>query len=274
MAKAKNFIKGLCPPFLYQALGNFRNRNQQSLAIIFSGNYFSYKEAAEKAQGYEGVDIVKYSIDEVAKYELLRQQSPWIDPREQQLITAMGIIRYQMGSENPINVLDFGGGAGRHYLLAEKFFAKHNIKKWTICETEVMTEAATALKFTKNVDFNTDIESLTLSFDIVHTSAAIQYTENPSNIYDVFLKLNPKFIIVNRLPFISGIEDRLTIQKVTRENQVMTMPAWFFSESKWIKKFENNFEIVARWEVPGEQYPLDSQNIMLQGLLLKNKMLT
>jgi putative methyltransferase (TIGR04325 family) len=56
------------------------------------------------------------------------------------------------------------------------------------------------------------------------------------------------YIIVDRTAFLSDHRDRLTIQHVPACIYPASYPAWFFSESRFLKEFAGPYELLGSFE--------------------------
>lgn len=104
--------------------------------------------------------------------------------------------------------------------------------------------------------------------DLILLSSVIQYIEKPYDLLKKIINCGLGFII-DRTVFIKGDKDRLTIQKVPPEIYKASYPAWFFSETKFLKYFEGKYELVEEFSA------FDNANIpsRYKGLFLGERML-
>ncbi len=115
-------------------------------------------------------------------------------------------LRVSLGLLNispKMNVLDFGGGGGSHYTIAKVLFPLVNFK-WCVVETTQMsTEAAKVLE-SSELKFFSDIPTAKNwlgEVDLVYTSSAIQYTENPLRTLKDLVAVNAKNFFITRTVF-------------------------------------------------------------------------
>ena len=97
-------------------------------------------------------------------------------------------------------VIDFGGAAGIHFYLSKLFIP--NLKSWIVIETEAMVEqqelsGEDKLKFS-TID-NLDFEDL--DCDLLYSSSALQYLEDPIQTLSRLIQIRPKMILIARTPF-------------------------------------------------------------------------
>ena len=67
--------------------------------------------------------------------------------------------------------------------------------------------------------------------DAILLSSVIQYIEQPYDLLKKIINYGLEFIIIDRIAFIKGDKERLTVQKVSPKIYKASYPAWFFSES-------------------------------------------
>lgn len=103
--------------------------------------------------------------------------------------------------KNITKVLDFGGGAGYHYFITEKLFP-NLISKWIIIENKTMVRLCNNLTNSKNLFFQNNLKT-NHKVDIFFSSCAINYLNNPVNIFKKISKINCKYLYFTRMPLTS-----------------------------------------------------------------------
>jgi putative methyltransferase (TIGR04325 family) len=102
-----------------------------------------------------------------------------------------------------LNVIDFGGSFGIHYLIARNFLGKEISIKWNVVEqAKIKTEAEkhfanNDLKFFDSIDkAKVDLGIV----DLVFTSCTLCYLENPIEQLQDLIKINAKYLCICRNP--------------------------------------------------------------------------
>lgn len=234
----------------------------------FFGNYKNYEEVLKFTEGYEKNEIIEYVYHQTLQGIKTREQNHQLNARYQQLLAALYIAQNSM--EDGLTILDFGGALGAHYFSIINLLRRDTIKNWIVCETSLMSSkgqqnlADNKLKFISNIE-----ECKNVRIDIVLASCSLQYLEDPMKMLETLIGLNAGALILNRVPFIDEEKDRLTLQVVPEQLHGGSMPAWFFSKSKWMSKLLKKYQLIAQWPVPEDVVCLDGKSIVYQGFVLK-----
>jgi putative methyltransferase (TIGR04325 family) len=80
-------------------------------------------------------------------------------------------------------------------------------------------------------------------------SGVIQYLERPYELLEEIISKNFKYILIDRTLFIDDSEDRLTIQKVPKKIYEASYCCWFLSESKFLNRILNKYELIYDFEI-------------------------
>jgi putative methyltransferase (TIGR04325 family) len=100
----------------------------------------------------------------------------------------------------PLNVLDFGGGCGFHYLRVAP--SLRIPLRWAIVETPTMAERARKVA-NGRFDVFTSIDEAVAGLgriDLVHASSAVQYVPEPLATLKSLVSQRPKFFLLARFP--------------------------------------------------------------------------
>lgn len=124
-----------------------------------------------------------------------------LDLESYRVLTATGFaISQSIQSQQAINVIDFGGGAGRHFFIADKIFPL-KIEKYLIIETPEMVKSCSILNNEK-ITFESSInQSVPTEWDLLFSSGALHYTQNPIQSLRDLLSLRPKFVYFTKTLF-------------------------------------------------------------------------
>ena len=114
-----------------------------------------------------------------------------------------------------LKVLDFGGGGGYHYTLAQHALGDGCKIKWNIIETESMCRSGQAIA-DENLKFFSNLSSAKndLGFvDLILASSALQYCADPIAYLKELLAVSAKYIYITRTPFFSGSHNLISVQR-------------------------------------------------------------
>ena len=105
-----------------------------------------------------------------------------------------------MINKSKVKVVDFGGGGGNLYFVAEKFFPEASFD-WNVVETKQMVNQAR--KFINNgPNFHSDIFKLLgkNDFDLLIVSGSLQYLPNPLGFLEEIMDKKIDHIFFTRTP--------------------------------------------------------------------------
>jgi putative methyltransferase (TIGR04325 family) len=147
-----------------------------------------------KRKSYENRKLCKVVISKHEKFREKFQLSEITDNHKK----VMEVI--SMINKSNAKVVDFGGGGGTLYFVAEKFFPEASFD-WNVVETKQMVKQAR--KFIKNgPNFHSDILKLLKKndFDLLIVSSSLQYLPNPLGFLDEIMDKKIDYIFFTRTP--------------------------------------------------------------------------
>lgn len=213
----------------------------------FFGDYRSFAEAEGLCGlGYANPSTIAYARRNARVYGTHRSHL------DLQVLAAMLTVR-------PSRVLDFGGGLGGRYFRLNHFV---RAETWNVVDLPTTAAAGNAEFADGILNFTTTIEPA----DLVLASASLQYVKDP---YLTLRELadSAPYLLIDRVPLIE--RDRLTIQRVDPELFDGSVPAWFFSEKRFLEE-TSRFTTVLSWNVQSHSVMLDGKEINpFQGFLFR-----
>lgn len=193
-------------------------RRKQSSPDDHEWLFESYVEALKhcpKSEGYEFSLLVGVISEKTKVYaESLYQEVPEVSIPQSFAINVLQRIALQNKS---ISVIDFGGACGAHYLLARRLLYQEISLKWHVVETPMMVKEAiksfrsTELNFFESVD--QAVSAFSGKVDLVFTSSALQYTDDPFRYLDQLLKIRAKQLAFFRANMTLQEESEIRIQR-------------------------------------------------------------
>jgi hypothetical protein len=84
--------------------------------------------------------------------------------------------------------------------------------------------------------------------NVLLVSSTLPYLESPHEMIRFWKTFHFKYIIIDRTYFIDGEKDRLTVQTVPEAIYPAAYPAWFFAESRFLRNFGPEYELVADFD--------------------------
>ncbi len=199
------------------------------------GHYPDWAAAVVDCEGYDTTEIfekVKIATCKVklgqTKCETNKELMKWVE----NISTTAGIIR----------ILDFGGALGSIYFQHREILNKFPHLIWCVVEQKDFVEIGQA-EFEDNVlKFEYTIEDALKKYqpNAVLLSSVLMYIEKPYNILEEIFESKIPHIMIDRTPFISAPEDRLTVQIAIPSVYKASYPCWIFSEQKFLN-FTNRY---------------------------------
>lgn len=147
-----------------------------------------------------GSSVIEYNDEELAQKIVNGDLQLWKSQETTDCILSHQTLfsNFVVHRATPLQILDFGGGGGRHGFQ----HCRNGEVLWTVVETPALVEAAnqtlseTGIRFTSSIPDSVDKTS---KFDIVHVSSSLQYTSNPSEILRELLALEATYLVFERL---------------------------------------------------------------------------
>ena len=274
--KIKEFLKKWLPPAIVELIRRKKARpanENGAWKVVWSGDYGSWEEAKKVSGGYDALEIlnkVKEACLKVKKGEAIYERDSVLFDEIQYswpILAALMWISAQCRGE--LNIVDFGGSLGTTYFQNKRFLDAIPKVRWNIVEQRHFVDEGKKHFEDDVIKFFYDIETCVreISPAAILLSSVVQYLPNPYQFLEKVRGMKFKFILFDRTPFVDGERDILTVQKVSPEIYPASYPCWFFSRKKFYAFFENEYELIARFEA------LDRANIpsTFEGCILRKK---
>ena len=155
------------------------------------------------------------------------------------------------GSKFEIQVLDWGGGFGSSYIQSRKYLEIAGLQvSWSIIELPEIVESANKNLRYPAVNWYGDIYSIqSHDFDVVLCGASINYVPTPYDVLIDLIKLEPRFLILDRTLISFESSDKIAVQINPESLHGSSYPVWILTENKILEFFtQNSFELVESWE--------------------------
>ncbi|MBM4300015.1 MAG: methyltransferase, TIGR04325 family [Deltaproteobacteria bacterium] len=201
-------FKGFISKTLAQTVRRYINTE------LLPTNFSSYNEALLQCHtGYSNdylADVV-YEKTKCWRDKVYSQKPLMAD----YAISRQLLIISVLSKKKILRVVDFGGGCGAHYFLANHFLNGSIEVKWHVVETHNMVQKGKLLEDGK-LRFFEDINEAIAAYngvDLCFSSSALQYVPNPLQAIDDILKCAAEYIFLTRLPLLEhNIGQIITIQ--------------------------------------------------------------
>lgn len=176
--------------------------------------FATYDEAMADctSDGYENNAIVTTVVEKNLRYREKMRTAPVLRLDELRSVVALGLAR----RSTQLNVLDFGGGGGYHYTIANLLSSPADRLRWNVVETPAMARAAAPLA-TENLKFFDDVEVAARDLgtvDLIFVSSSISYTRDPLATLRTLAALGARHLHITRTP-LSVNHERLIVKQTT-----------------------------------------------------------
>lgn len=277
-------VKDFIPPILIRLIKMVFS-SQNSIEVKF---YNSYNEALTECTryGYENEELCHMVADKTRVYfEELKKNTPHLNYANAFLLYAIG--QTFDNSNGSVSLLDFGGACGTHYFSTRKFLPPDLRFKWIVIEAKRMVQAAKLKKLSGNELFFMDninkvIESDS-KIDLVYTSGAIQYVDEPYDCLKKLLKVGATYILFERMILGFSDNDVISIQKSLLsangpgrlpdgyQDKFVAYPRTVMSYQKFINVVVDSYDLMWTFSDNDEVFRIKEGNEFKGGMLFRKK---
>jgi putative methyltransferase (TIGR04325 family) len=223
------------------------------ITVPWSGDYNSWNEVQEIAEGYESTHILekcKISLLKVKNGEAVYERdSVLFDEIQYSWPLLAGLQRVALENEGNLCVIDFGGSLGSTYYQNKEFLNTLNKIEWCIVEQKEFVDCGKNYFEDEQLKFFYTIEKCILTHkpNVLVLSGVLQYLEKPYEWIEKFVALRIPYIIIDRTTFVKSERDILTIQNVPEHIYQASYPAWFFNIDRFVDHFKN-YSVLASFD--------------------------
>jgi putative methyltransferase (TIGR04325 family) len=153
-----------------------------------------------------------------------------------------------INGRNIISVLDYGGGLGTTYWQNRSFLVSKKVKiSWTILEQEALVKIGRDEFINEELNFLYELDEVKERPDIVIFGSSLCYLPAPYDVMKKIFKLGPKFIVLDRTPFVLGRDDLFAVQFVPANIYRAALPIVSLSEENFKRIMETEYDLVGKW---------------------------
>jgi putative methyltransferase (TIGR04325 family) len=140
--------------------------------------------------------------------------------------------------DQPVRVLDWGGGIGHYALLARQLFPETAIR-YTVCELQPLVDAGRELVADAAFTADSD-EALKGSYDLFYASSSLQYVRDFYGLLARIVANGSRWIMVCRMPFVDVADDFVVVQRPQRYGYDTEYTGWFLNRNKFVSFMQSN----------------------------------
>ena len=243
-AALRNWIPPAAMHFLQSWFGSVR----------FLGDYPTWEAAKRECAGYdsdailERVKAASLAVKEGrAEFE---RDSVLFDKIQYSWPVLASLLRIACRNEGNLHVLDFGGSLGSSYRQNRGFLSGLKSLRWSVVEQAHFVECGQKYFQDEALRFFPDIDSCVAYHrpNVILLSSVLNYLEHPYETLQSMIDLGIDYILIDRTPFLEGMRDRLTVQKVSERIYPASYPAWFFSREKFLTFFQGRYRLMEEFD--------------------------
>jgi putative methyltransferase (TIGR04325 family) len=191
--------------------------NKRIIQLFGDKQYASYSDALKDciSNGYENDAIINLAKDKAKAARQAMAECVKLHVLNLNIFPLFSLINELSTQHNSLNVIDFGGADGGHYLMIRQLIRPDIRLKWIVVETAEMVKAM-RLFATDELSFCDNLEGAIQKMgkiDILHTAGTIQYTPNPYQCVEKMLESGADYLIFNRQSLNQSDADLITIQR-------------------------------------------------------------
>lgn len=242
----KKIIKDIIPPIFLRLL----------LKSSAPEAFFSFDEATRSSKNstYEQEELIDVVLKKNEIFRTLPLSNQLLNSDAVRILMAIGLAR----NNNKINVIDFGGGGGNHFTIANIGFSDSVVFDWNIVETPKFVEKARKFNVPNLRYFDQLKEAVEVlpQIDLLLVSSTLQYCPDPIGMLQQLTMTGAKYFYLTRTPFNSGAETIYSTQSswlskngpgslpAGFEDRKISYPIGYASRSKVEEVLEARYEIL------------------------------
>ncbi|MBP0029005.1 methyltransferase, TIGR04325 family [Roseofilum sp. Guam] len=155
-----------------------------------------------------------------------------------------------------ISILDWGGGLGEYYLIAQSLLPNVKIN-YSCAEVPILCEAGRSLQ--PDVTFYEEArDCFAHEYDLVFCSSALQYAQDWTTLVEKMVKSTRLYLYITRLPVIQNYSSFVVLQRAYDYGYNTEYLSWFLNIYELVNYVEGldmkkvrDFLIAERFSVPG-----------------------
>jgi len=184
-----------------------------------------------------------------------------------------GLLRAALENGRTLAVLDFGGSLGSTYYQCRCLFPEGFEVDWYVVEQEHFVRRGKNQFETERLHFCFSANEVAARTrpDVVLLSSVLQFLERP---YDTLRELSgvgSRYLLVDRTPFSSAPQDRLTVQRVPPAIYAASYPCRIFSRDRFVSALQGEWAAIAQFASGDGWAVADGHCFRYGGMLFKRR---
>jgi putative methyltransferase (TIGR04325 family) len=242
-------LKDFLPPVFSNLIRHVAGR----VPVTFSGDYGTWSDALEDAEGYDAGEILGRVVAATRKVvrgeSVFERDSVLFDRVEYSwpLLACLLQVAVEAGS---LRVIDFGGSLGSTLRQNARYLKRLSLPiVWHVVEQQAFVRAGNqefadeTLRFFETID-----AASTFGANVVLFSSSLCYIEDPAAALDGAALSGARYLIIDRLPILSGAKDRIMLQKVREPIYNASYPIRMFAADGLLDGLLARWRLIETWD--------------------------
>lgn len=236
------------------------------------GDYPTWEAAAIDATGYGSEEILRRVIagtNKVVTGEAAYERDSVVFAEIEYswpLLAALLLVAAELGS---LQIIDVGGSLGSTWRQNRKYLNRLRVPQvWKVVEQEEFVLAGRSLFADRVLRFEHTIEEAGRDgVDAILFCGSLSYLPDPQRFLDQAASTQARYLIIDRLPVISGSTDRIAVQKVMEPIYSATYPVRLFSAQHLMSYWLRDWQTIEGWKC--DMQP--DEGVTYQGFFLERR---
>jgi putative methyltransferase (TIGR04325 family) len=241
----------------------------------------NYQDALQASQqdGYENGDVVDIVVRKNQAYRQRISDDTVLDFMAVRTLIGIGLAK----TSDHLRVIDFGGGGGNHFTVAERALGKG--LQWCVVETTAMAEAAQSIQ-TDGLTFTDDLETAVRHLgqvDLVFTSGALQYCPDPLSALQQLIDVGARYLYITRTELTERARAMYTVQRSRlssngpgpmpsgTDDKPISYPITYASRQAFEAVLTKAYNIRFAIDEEGDNYRVGDKSIRMRGYFCELK---
>jgi len=273
----RDMARDVLPPLALRTL--IRLLGRLAGMVVFKGNYATWEDAQRASSGYDSDLILANVRDALLKVKngeaVYERDSVIFDRVEYSWPLLAALLWVASRSGNRLNLIDFGGSLGSSYFQNRKFLVHLPELSWNIIEQHKFVECGRKHFEDEYLRFYFSLDACLheQESNCILLSSVLPYLERPYEMLADIIDKKIPYLLVDRTPFITAGDDRLTVQKTPAEIYSASYPAWFFNREKFLAFLAGSYELIEEFDT-FESFTVAGIASQSKGFIFKRRDLT
>lgn len=265
-------LKQLVPPL-------FHTLKWYSFKYGWKGDYLSFEDATAKAGGYDADHILQSIVSSTKK--VVNGEVPYerdgivYDQVKMNFHLLSTLLQIALENNNELTVLDFGGSLGTSYFQNKSFLKGVKKLNWCIVEQPNYVKEGKQHFENDELHFYFTIEECLIKHkpQLILFNSVIQYIADPYSLLENISKTGIPNLLFDATAYLTGSEDRYTIQHVPPVfyGKEVSYACTFFSKSKMFQYLKQHYNLKYEFICEPDKYYLELMPFQYEGQLWKLK---